>query len=446
MPTTPAEWFPVLASRLDARRPEIAELRQYSQGDAPMPEMSANTKASWKAFQKKARTDMGGLLCHSLSGRMRPTGVRVGTSSDSAEAAELRRVWRNNRLSVVFADAIWDMLSARVGYLVVGDRDGSPVITAESPEDCITAPDPIQPWRSRAALLTWRDEETQLDFARVWAAGEWATWARPSKTQTGTLRAKVHGTDWSATELSGTYTGELPVFAMENFGGVAEFEPHRDVIDRINLGKLQRLVITAMQAFKARALKNLPEKDEDGNDIDWGKRLEFAPGSIVDLPAEIDIWESAAVDIRPLLEGEKQDGRDFAAVTQTPVSVFIPDGQNQSAAGAENAHKGEIQKAKDRIARASAPMEAALLAAARVARLDIQETVQITWEPPEYVSLTDKAAASVQAKAAGKSQRWIDKNIWGMSPDEIDEEETNRAAEQLQAMTLLGDANAAANG
>ena len=38
------------------------------------------------------------------------------------------------------------------------------------------------------------------------------------------------------------------------------------------------------------------------------------------------MWESAETDIRPLLEGEKTDARDFAAVTLTPLSVFIPSG------------------------------------------------------------------------------------------------------------------------
>lgn len=435
MPTTPEDWLPILAKRLDGRRPELVELRKYSQGNAPMPEMSANTRESWEKFQRKARTDYGGLVCKSLAGRMIPTGVRVGATPTSNTAEGLRRIWRDNRLDVVFADAIWDMLSARVGYLVVGARNGKAAITAESPEDCITAPDPVQPWRSRAALLAWRDADQGTDFVKVWAGGAWATWSRPMKSGNGTLRGKVSGDDWFAVENeAGTYVGELPVFAMDNFGQVAEFEPHTDVIDRINLGKLQRLVIVAFQAFKARALKGLPETDDDGNAVDWAKRLEFAPGAIIDLPEGIDIWESNAVDTASLIAGEKQDAMDFAAVTQTPISAFIPDGQNQSAAGATNAHKGEIQKAKDRIGRASAAMEGALLAAARVERLADEETIQVKWEPPEYVTLSEKAAAALAAKGGGKSQRWIDEHIWGMSPDEIDEEAVNRMSEQLDLL------------
>lgn len=437
MATTPEEWLPILAKRMDARAPRVAELRRYASGDAPMPEMGANTKASWVAFQRKARTNYAGLACQSLAGRIVPTGVSVGTNQSNPAVVELRRVWRDNRLSIVFADAIRNMLSVRVGYLIVGVRDGEPVITSEPPEKVITAPDPTQPWRARAALRAWRDNDDEKDYAYVWVPGIRQRFQRAVKTDTGTIRDMVTG-GWEPAGEPEFYDGPVPVFAMENEDGVAEFEPHIDVIDRINLGKLQRLVVTAHQAFKARALKGLPESDEDGNDIDWGKRLDFAPGALIDLPDDVDVWESEAVDIRPLLEGEKTDARDFAAVMRTPIDVFIPEGQNQSAAGAANAHKGEIQKAKDRINRAGAPIEGSLLAALRVLDIETEETVKVTFESPEHVSLTEKAAAAVAAKGAGKSQRWIDEHIWNMSPDEINREETDRATEQLQLMALTG--------
>lgn len=438
MATTPDEWLPILAKRLDARMPEILRLRQYStDGNAPMPEMGKNTKASWEAFQKKARTNYGGLGCQSLAGRIVPKGVRVGTSRTGDAVAALRIVWRDNRLDVVFADAIMNMLSVRVGYLVVGTRDGQPIITSEAPEKVITAPDPAQPWRARAAMRAWRDNDQDRDFALVWVAGQRQRYSRSVKTESGTIRGTITG-GWERDGDVEEYEGPVPVYALDNENGMAEFEPHIDVIDRINLGKLQRLVVTAYQAFKARALKNLPDKDEEGNDIDWARRLDFAPGALIDLPEGIDIWESQAVDITSLLNGEKQDARDFAAVMRTPIDVFLPEGQNQSAAGAANAHKGEIQKAKNRIERARGPMEASLLDALRILDLDEGETIQVLFESPEHVSTTEKAAAAAQAKAAGKSLRWISKNIWGMSPDEIEEEEADLAAEQLQTLALTG--------
>jgi len=443
MATTPEEWLPILAKRLDDRMPRVLKNRRYARGDADLPEMGQNTRKSWEAFQKKARKNVAGLACSSLAGRIVPNGVRVGSSSDGPVVDGLRLVWRNNRLALVFADAIWNMLTTSWGYLVVGTRDGEPVITSEPPEKVITAPDPAQPWRSRAALMAWRDEDAQRDFAFVWANGVRQRFSRNIKTDSGTIRGKVAG-DWVLDGDPEPFKGPIPVYGMENFDGRAEFEAHIDAIDAVNLGKLQRLVVTAYQAFKARALKNLPEKDEDGNDIDWGARLNFAPGAIIDLPEAVDVWESQAVDITSLLNGEKADLRDLAAVMQVPLDVFVPSGENQSATGAANAHKGEIQKAKDRIVRARMAAEAALLTAARILGLDDTETIQVTFEPPEHVSLSEKAAAAQAAKNGGKSQRWIDEHIWGMSPDEIDQEAADRGAEQLQAVTFIGAAGGVA--
>ena len=79
MATTPEEWLPILAKRMDARAPKIAELRQYASGNAPLPELGKNTRASWEAFRKKARTDYAGLACQSIAGRIVPIGVEVGT-------------------------------------------------------------------------------------------------------------------------------------------------------------------------------------------------------------------------------------------------------------------------------------------------------------------------------------------------------------------------------
>jgi hypothetical protein len=438
MAMTPEQWLPILSARLDARMPRIARLRRYANGDADLPEMGKNTKDSWAAFQKKARKNVAGLVCSSLAGRTVPNGVRVGTSTTGPAVDALKLLWRDNRLPIVFADALWNMFSVSVGYLVDGTRDGDPIITSEPPEKVITAPDPVQPWRARAALMAWRDDDSKKDYANVWVPGLRQRFVRDSKTESGTLRGTIVG-DWEIDGDPEVFTGGIPVYALENFGGMSEFEAHLDAIDAINLGKLQRLVVTALQAFKARALTGgLPETDEEGNEVDWAKRIVFGAGSIVDLPEGVNVWESQATDITPLLSGEKADLRDLAAIMQVPLDVFLPEGANQSGTGAANAHKGEIQKAKDRIIRATAPMEASLVNALRVLGLDNGATVQLTWEPPEHVSLSEKAAAAVQAKAAGKTQRWIDENIWGMSPDEILAEDTERAVEQLQLITLTG--------
>lgn len=423
----PVEALPLLLSALDARAPRIARNRRYAEGDADLPEMGRNLRASWAAFQKKARTNFGGLLCQSLAGRMMPLGVRVGASDEAAAVA--RRLWRDNRLDLVFQQAIWDMLSTSVGYVLTAASATGVVITAECPEQMITLPDPAQPWRSRAALKVWRDSVAEKDFASVWVPGEAQVFVREARAG-GALYSTVNIGQWDPVADPYPYVGSVPVQVLDI--GVAEFEEHTDVIDRINLGKLNRLVISAMQAFKQRAIKgDLPNEDEDGNAIDWGKTFEPAPGALWELPDGIDVWESAQTDIRPLLDAEIADARDFAAVTQAPISIFIPDGQNQSAEGAISAKEGEIAKAIRRISVARPALEGAIVDALRMLDADSGETVELQFAPPAYVSYQEKASAAAQASAAGMSRRWIARNIWGMSPDEISELETDAAIEQL---------------
>jgi hypothetical protein len=84
-----------------------------------------------------------------------------------------------------------------------------------------------------------------------------------------------------------------------NRNGVGEFEPHLDVLDRINHMILQRMVIATMQAFRQRAIKgdteDMPDKDpETGEEIDYDDIFAADPGALWRLPKVRDMWESAS--------------------------------------------------------------------------------------------------------------------------------------------------------
>lgn len=459
VPTTPDEWLPVLAKRLDDRfvdrslsdgYPGFERLRKYAHGKPDLPEMGANLRASWEKFQRKARRDYGGLAVSSLADRCVWNGVRVGQAKESPALDAARRILRDNRADLQIAQAVRDMLETRWGYLAVGrDEQGRAVLTREVPEQFIAATDPLRPWKARAALKVWRDSDAGMDFALVWASGVRQAYARPS-VMDGVLLRRIWASDgWSAASEPDVYEGDPPVVILtrpehtDNLTttvGGAVLEPHMDLIDAIVLGKLNRLVITAMQAFRQRAIKTaintpgLPETDADGKQIDYEKEFSPAPGALWELPEGIDIWESQLADINGLIAGEVQDAKDFAVQTGVPVSMLIPDGANQTAEGASTAKERQIAQARA-ITRAISPaLAVAVVYALRVENVDLEgETVEILWVPPEHVSLTEKYTAAAQAKAAGRSRRGIMRDILGMTPDQIAEEERDLAAEQLEA-------------
>lgn len=435
MANTPEEWLPILADRLDKRYPRIALLRSYADGNAPMPEMGQNVRASWIAFQRKACTNYGGLAVESLANRMIPNGIRIGDTDDNPAVAAARRIWRDNRMNVTIADAIRDVLTCSIGYLVVGLQDGEAVVSREIPEQAIAAADPLRPWKARAFLKVWRDLDAGKDFALVYTRGLRQLFSRPSMTDSKVLVTRAVG-GWTP-GLIEVFEGDPPVVILERHGGVGLFEPHIPVIDRINLGKLQRLVITAMQAYRQRAMKGgLPEKDEDDNDIDWKQVFEPAPGALWDLPEGVEVWESQQTDIRPLLDGETQDARDFAGVVRTPLSVFLPEGANQSAEGAAFAKEQQVFQAKDEIVRVTVGIAVALVYALRAEGVDLAgDTLEVLWEPPHLASQSEKYAAAAQATGI-VSRKTIQRDILGMSPDQISQDEADLALEQLQAFAL----------
>lgn len=446
IPTTPTQWLPVLAARLDASYPRVNMLRRYVSNDAPLPEMGKNVKASWQRFQKQSRTNWAGLICTSVAERIVPNGVEVGDGANDDAVKAARKLYRDSRLDLVLNDAVWSMLVYRTGYLTVwaGDGDQAPIITADSPEMMYVATEPLRPWKARAGLRWWRDSDAELDYGLVWCQIGWQLFRRPvwvnpldaaEKRVRSTLAASGH---WEPTSEFVVTGRPPPVVVMDNPTGVGEFEMHTDIIDRINAGVLERRVTAALQAFRQRAMKGgLPEKDAEGNDIDWAAVFEPAPGALWDIPSGIDIWESEQTDIRPMLDAVKDDLRQLSAVTHTSLTTLIPDSANQSATGAAAVKEGEILKAKDRLKVVDVAASAAVSIALQMQGIESDDTIRITWEPPDHVSLSEKYTAAAQAKAAGESFKSIARRILGYSPEEIAQDEMDRAQEQLALMSLV---------
>lgn len=438
---TPEEWLPVLTKRLDDRRPRIDLLRSYTNGNAPLPEMGRNVRVAWERFQRKARTNFGDLIVEALAERLIPNGVRVGQATTDDDTA--RRIWRENRMDVAVADTIRDMLAVSVGYMVVG-RDpftGRPVVTSEQPEFMYAATDPLRPWVARAVVKVWRDLDESADFAYVWAGGKRQKFTRPMfETVRGKqkLITRAAGSWTAVDEEPASYSGNPPVVVFENHSGVGEFEPHTDLIDRINLVILQRLVTIAMQAFRQRAIKgNLPETVQDASGtakkVDWAAVFSPAPGALWELPEGLEIWESqeSSQSIQAMLNAVKDDIRDLSAVSRTPLPMVAPEGANQSAAGAEFSKEGLVMKAKDRIARIMPSLSEVMTIAMRVENPDFADTVTVGFMDPTWVSYSEKYAAAVQAKNVDIPFRWRAINILGFSADEVDLMEVEAAAQEL---------------
>lgn len=453
-PTTPAEWLPILTARLDANNPRYRLLTRYVNGDAPLPEMGANVRQSWIKFQRMSRTNWGELIRDAVVDRIVPNGILIDGKNDSPKALQAKRIWRDNRLDTVFKDWLRFGLTYGRSYMTVwrGD-DGKAIVTADAPDSMWAATDPLQPWRVRAAIRWWRDNDEKRDYAMVWTKTSWQRFYRsiytdPNRASESPLWLRAQG-EWTPDgEPTPTLAGDPPVVVYTNPNMAGEFENHLDLINRINNGTLQILAITAMQAFRQRGIKGglLPQKDEMGNDIDWTKVFEAAPGALWNLPEGLDIWESQQTDVNPLLAEAKDNIRQLSAVTRTPFSTLIPDSANQSAEGAKETKEGLIFKSAERLTVAAVGAEAAIVKALAVegTELNDDETLELLFEPVSMVTLSEKYQAANMAKAAGESWRSIARNILGYSPEQIAQDAVDRADELLAAIAQQQKLNAVA--
>lgn len=451
MAKTLDEWVTYLTARMDEERPRIDRLRSYKRGKGPLPEMGPNLRKSWEQFQRRARANPAKVIISAVAERIVPNGITIGDRSDSDAAMVARRVWRDNRLNVAVPDAIGDALTVGRGYILISvGEDGHAVMTRELPEQFYAEPDPTRPWRAVAMAKTWRNVYDKVDHLVVWANGVKIAFERScyeeSAFHTPQLIRRVSG-KWDFVEGSlEPFDGAPPIVVLENKDGVGEFEEHLDGIDRINWMILQRLVIVAMQAFRQRALKTKvdaegegsPAEDEDEDDVDYQALFDPGPGALWELPPGVEIWESQQTSIGEILTGVKDDWRELANATGTPISAMLPDSANQSATGAEAPQKQAVNKARDRIERFKPALAVGIVKALQVEGIDLgEETVELLFEPPHAVSLTEKYAAAMQARNAGEALETIQRNILGYSVEQIDLDKRRRAEEQMAlAMNL----------
>lgn len=455
---SPGWWMKRLAAQQADRARDLGKLWSRYESDPPLPEGAEKAKAAYAAFQKLARTNYEETIARAVLDRQTPIGFRTADGDDEGNDAAAAKLWRTNLMPIQAAEILEYKLTMREGYAIVGppdaDSDGQAVITAEDPRQVITANDPVRPWIVRAGLKTYWDPDEEKDLAYVYLPGKdggqatvhkaWRKGKASSLVPGQRLSPKAWTWDETVTSLP---TSRCPVVRFPNRGGKAEFEKHLDLIDRIRHGILQRMVLVVLQAFRQRALKNMPSHYPD----DWpvkemrGKAIDYSgleetfvadPAAIWLLPPMAELWESAPAALTDVLAAGKDDTRELSVVSQSPFYMFVPDGANQTAAGATLQREGINFKVKDHNTRDSVPFGQVLglgfsmMGTEHAARAKFG-ALQTLWAPVEQYSLAEKADAS--SKAKGLSRRRILTDIWQLTPAEADAELVAIAAEAAAA-------------
>lgn len=451
-PLTPAWWLNRLAHRMwwPLHQDRLLLLDSWYRGEPPMPYIKQDMKDSLVALLGLSRSNFAALIVESLRERVIPVGLRSagdGVDTDDTQGWDL---WQDAGMDIISADVHRAMLTLGRSYAIVGDVDpeiGVPVITHESPLCAITEQDPAVPRRTLAGLKFMHNAILGWDLLYLYLPGEiWTAW-RECRVEGACIRSFAPEA-WSwvgdadgtpiVQQMPASLHNAVPMVEYVNYGEVGEFELHVDLLGRINHTILQRMIIATMQAFRQRAIKGLPQvypqnHPRAGQEIDYSDIFVSDPGAFWQLPIDAEMWESAQVDLSPVLSSVKDDITHLAAVTRTPMHVLMPEGANQSAEGASLAREGQVFKAGDRIQRTSVSHARVLtLANMWMDRPDpVVRPSQLLWQPPERYSLAERGAAAAQAKDVP----WRTKmeKIWGFTPSDVDRMEGERADDQLLA-------------
>jgi hypothetical protein len=139
----------------------------------------------------------------------------------------------------------------------------------------------------------------------------------------------------------------------QNERGVGEFEEHLDHLDRINDKIFNEWWISKIQAFRQRAVKNLPDtgRVDDRRRDRLHRHVHRVPGRDVAGPGDVEFWESTRSTSAPIVNSIQKDLERLAAARQQPLHTITPDAANGSAEGASLMREEHLFKIEDRIER-----------------------------------------------------------------------------------------------
>jgi len=428
-------------------------LWSYRTGEPPLPSNKAVSGSTAEAeFLRKARTNYGGLAVNALLERTKVAGVWTELDGDEDGDDFIRRLLEAN--GPFLSDALNFTYTFGHGWLFAGkpDSDGLPLLTAEDSRNVVAATNPARPREIRALLKVYRDEDEGLDVAHVYRpAGvdpvdneEYGDRIRVAVRKSRTvLGTRFTASSW---EWDDNRSGELPVqgygvpaVQLVNDLGLGEFEVCIDLLNRIMDGTVDRRSIAKFQAYRQRALRDtgdesaedLKYENEEGDSIDdLDDVFEADPGAMWKLPRGTEIWESKETDLSPVLLSVRDDMKEFAAVTRTPLHMFTPDAISGSADGASLAREGLLFKAEDRTGRFTPDLRRFFAMANAFGNRNARD-IDVRWAPFERYSLSQRAEAARAAKETDVPPEAIYTDFWQASPETAKRWKKQRGAELI---------------
>jgi hypothetical protein len=440
-------WLQRLYNQLKLQQRRCQTLQARYEGNPPLPFIAPNMREVVRTFMEFSGTNFERLITDAVLSRLGIVGIRTAVDSDEGGDADAFRTWRKARGKLFTRDAHKMALAMSMSYVIVGkDPDtGQLLVTAEDPRLVTAITDPADPYKVLAAMKLFHDDVADEDVAYLYLPGRLMVAKHARKRRPGTTDVKFdpYAYTWDLDILndvgelvyegasgqipwlqeSDTLPAAVPVVPFVNEDGQAEFEPHLRLINRIAHQILQRMTIATLQAFKQRAIKGLPVTDpKTGEKINYDGIFEADPGTIWHIPETAQLWESGEVNMQGVLLGIRDDVKDLAATSGTPLYTVTPDAANGSAEGASLQRETITFKVEARQDRFEiSHQRVAELMFRTVGDEDRSQpgSTEVIWAPAERFSMTERASAISQTRGVLSRYQQATK-LMGLSPEEAD--------------------------
>jgi hypothetical protein len=437
-------------------RVEWAEhLWRWYIGDPELPDHATDWQQQiTQDVLRMGRANLAQLAVESKLERVQLRAFRTVTESDDEDTtgpdATARKLMA--KYTTAFDDASLFASVMNDGYIWIGGKgdDGLPTVTAEDPRNCVTIDDPVDPYKAIAAMKLYHDKILGYDYAHVVLpktrytnedtdeTTELGTRIRVARRKSGTGTVsptfRPGAWEWDDDNKSAEYPSSVQnrgtlVHHVQAPNGVGDIEPHIDVLMRINNMIVDRLWISKFQVFRQRAIEDqitdadaedpMPDEDPDtGEKIDWDEVFQADPGAVWRLPAGVRIWESTPTDLQGALLSVRDDIKEFAASSRTPIYVFVPDAVTGSAEGASLADRAAVGKAEKWQKRLQRPFHGAASDMLAVAGETVTE-LELVWGPAKKESVNAQTSSAAQAKTAGVPQEGVWETYLQADPETV---------------------------
>jgi len=441
-PQSDGWWLEQCWTQLVPQREHCQKMLDRYIGNGPMPTITEKQADAVKWFVAKSRSNFERLIVESVLSRLRIRGIRTAVDADEGGDAEAYSTWKRARGKLVALDAHKMALAMSRAYVIVGkDPAGRLLATAEDPRQVTAITDPADPYRVVAAAKVYVDNLTREEVAYLYRPGRAPRVARRQLPR-GNAAVVVDGrfpagkytwdderdeveppgeVEWL--KADGDLDAVCPVVPFVNEDGMAQFEPFIPKLDRINQQILQRMTIATIQAFKQRAFKGLPQNDpKTGKKIDWDSVFVADPGAIWNIPKDVDVWESGQVDLGPILNAIRDDVKDLAVTSGTPLYAITPDAAQGSAEGASLQREQmvfQVQTRQDRWELSHEMVCELMFRTAGDTKRAVPGKTEVMWAPVEKFSLSERSSAISQTKGVVSRYQQLTE-IWGMDPAQAD--------------------------